>query len=120
MNGLDRCLKVLAGEMPDCVPVAPENYQFCIRHSGYQMKDVVRNGKLLADYLMRTCEEFDYDGITVDLDNAASAEVLGCGVTFRDDEPAVVSTPTIGNLSEVDSLRQVQYGPDSGRWNVYI
>ena len=120
MTGLNRCMKVIAGEKPDCVPVVPENYQFCIRHSGYRMKDVVRKGKLLADCLMQTCEDFDYDGITVDLDNAASAEVLGCGVAFRDDEPAVVSTPAIGDLSEVRRLRQVRYGRDSGRWSVYI
>ena len=83
------------------------------------MRDVVRNGKLLADCLLRACEDFDYDGITVDLDTATSAEVLGCKVTFRDDEPAVVERAAIDSLADVETLRGVSIGPSSGRWDVY-
>jgi uroporphyrinogen decarboxylase len=119
MNGLQRCLSAFRGEMPDCVPVAPENYQFCIRHSGYRMKDVARDGNLLADCLMRTVEDFDYDGVTIDLDNAASAEVLGCPVAFRDDEAAVVSRPALEALAYAGRLPRVPVGAVPGRWGVY-
>jgi MtaA/CmuA family methyltransferase len=84
------------------------------------MKDVVRNGNLLADCLARTCEDYGYDGVTVDLDNAVSAEVLGCGVTFRDDEPAVVGRPSLEKLADFGRLPRVRDGDVPGRWGVYL
>ena len=83
------------------------------------MKDVRNNGKLLADCLIHTLEDFDYDGVTVDLDNAASAEALGCPVNFREDDPAVVREPAIKSLKDIENLSL----PDpykTGRLHVYI
>ena len=76
MNGLERCLAVLRGDTPDCVPVVPQNYLLSVHHCGYQVRDVVHDGELLADRLIRACEELGYDGVAVGLDNAASAEFL--------------------------------------------
>jgi MtaA/CmuA family methyltransferase len=118
MNGLERCLAVLNGGLPDCVPVVPENYLFAIRHCGYRMKDVVYRGELLAECLLRTREAYGYDGVTVDLDNAVSAESLGCKVEFRDDEPAVVKTPVIMSLDDVEHLA-LPKEKIPGRWKTY-
>ena len=119
MNGLQRCTAVLNGQVPDCVPVVPENYLFSVRHCGYQVKDIANNGELLADCLIKTCDDFGYDGVAVDLDNAASAEFLGCGVVFRDTEPAVVDRPVLESLDQVESLTKYLEAEDVGRWNVY-
>lgn len=119
MTGLERCLTVLEMGVPDRVPVVPENYSFCIYHCGYKMKDVSHNGKLLAQCLIRTKEDFGYDGVTVDLDNAVSAEALGCSVEFREDDPAVVSGPAISSLEEIDKLSIPDPYKD-GRFHVYI
>ena len=119
MTELERCLAVLNGQLPDCVPVVPENYLFSIRHCGYRMKDVVRNGRLLADCLIKTCDDFGYDGVTVDLDNAVSAEILGCPVKFREDEPAIVEQPIVTDLADLDRL-QLPQEKMPGRSNVYV
>ena len=119
MTGLERTLKALNREVTDRVPVVPENYNFCIHHCGYKMKDVFHNGKLLAECLIKTREDFGYDGVTVDMDNAASAEALGCPVIFREDDPAVVSGPAIRNLEEIEKLSLPDPHKD-GRLHVYI
>ena len=119
MNKLERCLAVLNLELPDRVPVVPQNYAFCVHNCGYTMKDVCHNGELLAQCLIRTLEEFDYDGVTVDLDNAVSAEVLGAPVKFREDAPAVVSGSIIKNLEDVENLTLPDPNKD-GRLHVYI
>lgn len=119
MNGFERCMAVLKGQTPDCVPVVPENYLFSVRHCGYQVKDIAHNGQLLADCIIKACEDFGYDGVAVDLDNAASAEFLGCGVMFRDNDPAVVDRPVLESLDQVESLTERLEAEDVGRWNVY-
>lgn len=105
MTSLERCLAVLNGQLPDCVPVVPQNYLHCIRRGGRRMKDVVHNGRLLADCLIKTCEDFGYDGMTVDLDTAASAEIMGCRIQFREDDPAIVEQPVLASLADVDRLK---------------
>ena len=119
MTELERCLAVLNGQLPDCVPVVPENYLFSIRHCGCRMKEVVRNGHLLADCLIKTCDDFGYDGVTVDLDTAVSAEILGCPVRFRDDDPAIVEEPVLTNLADVDRLKLPQ-DKMPGRTQTYV
>jgi len=120
MTRFERCLSVLENRIPDRVPVVPENYAFCVKHCGYKMKDVRHDGNLLAECLIRTLEDFGYDGVTVDLDNAASAEALGCRVDFsEEDNPAIVSGPAIESLEEVKDLKIPEPYKD-GRLHVYI
>lgn len=119
MNKLERCLAVLDMKLPDRVPVVPQNYSFCVHHSGYKMKDVTHNGRLLAECIIRGWQDFDYDGVTVDLDNAAAAEALGASVEFREDDPAVVSKAMLKNLRDVDNLKLPDPTKD-GRLHVYI
>lgn len=119
MNSLQRCLVSLDNRIPDRIPVVPENYAFCVHYCGYKMEDVSHNGKLLAECLICTMKDFGYDGVTVDLDNAVSAEVLGCPVHFREDDPAVASGPAIQSLEEIEKLSLPNPYKD-GKLYVYI
>jgi uroporphyrinogen decarboxylase len=119
MTGKERCLAAVEFRKTDRVPVIPENYGFAVDYCGYNYKDVNYDGDLLAECLIKTMEDFDYDGVTVALDNAVSAGALGAQISFRDDEPAVATGPAIQNLSEVDSLR-VSNPLKDGRMNVHI
>ena len=58
MTGLERTLKALNREVTDRMPLVPENYNFCIHYSGHKMKDVCRDGRLLAESLIRTWKDF--------------------------------------------------------------
>jgi len=119
MNGLERCRAAIQRRVTDWVPVVPENYMFAIHHCGHRMNEVVRDGKLLAQCLIDCLDEFDYDGVCVDLDNACSAEALGCPVEFRDDDPAVAIGPAISSLEEIDRLKAPDPARD-GRMHVYV
>ena len=119
MTGKERCLSAIEFRETDRVPVNPENYSFSMAYCGYDFKDVNNDGDLLAECLIKTMEDFDYDGVTVDLDNAVAAEAVGCEVSFRDDEPAVSRVGAIKSYSEVDSLK-VSNPLKDGRLHVYV
>ncbi len=119
MTGKERCLAAVEFRETDRVPVNPENFAFCVAYCGYDYKDVNFDGELLADCLIKTMEDFDYDGVTVALDNAVAAGALGAEIAFRDDEPAVAVGPAIQNLSEVDALK-VPNPLKDGRLHVHI
>ena len=119
MTGKERCLAAVELRETDRVPVNPENYSFCMHYCGYDFDDVNYNGDLLADCLIKTMEDFDYDGVTVDLDNAVAAEALGCSVSMRAEEPSVARGGAIANLRDLDRLK-VSNPLKDGRLHVYV
>lgn len=119
MTGLQRCMAVLRGEKPDRVPVVPSITNFAIWHSGYQMKDVVRDADKLTDCMVRCCEEFDFDGLEFVLDTAVSPETLGTKVAFRDDDPATCVAGAITRYEQVKDLPITDPHKD-GRISVYL
>ena len=119
MNGLERCLRVLRGGMPDRVPVLPSMTSFAVWYAGYQMKDVVYDAEKLADCMIRTCEDFELDGIELALDTAISPEALGAKVAFREDDTAVCVGGAISSYSEVKNLPLVDPHRD-GRIPIYL
>jgi len=121
MNGLERCLNSLNRQSIDKVPVVPQGFLFAIETSEFRMSEVVHNPENMAKALMQCWEQYDYDGIVIDFDDATLAEACGASVIFRDIEPAMVdeSKPVITNWSDLDKLRL----PDpnkSGRLPVWL
>ena len=119
MTGKERCLAAIEFKKTDRVPVNPENYSFCMDYCGYDFGDVNYNGDLLAECLIKTMQDFDYDGVTVDLDNAVAAGALGAQVSMRDEEPAVSRGGAIESLADIDNLK-VPNPLKDGRMYVYI
>ena len=107
MTSLERCLTVLAGGIPDRVPVVPQSFLFSLQDAGLRMRDVVRNPGLMAEALARTQDKFGYDGCVIDFDDATLAESIGARVIYRDDDPAVVDEEdvVVKDLRDIDRLR---------------
>jgi MtaA/CmuA family methyltransferase len=107
MTGLERCLTVLQGGIPDRVPVVPQSFLFALETSGIRMKDVVRNAAKMVEAQQAGIETFGYDGCVIDFDDSSLAEACGAKVIYRDDEPAVVdnSAPVVADWRDLDSLK---------------
>jgi len=107
MNALERCRKVLQGELADRVPVVPQSFMFAVDAAGFSINEVNRSGRKMAEAHRFCQEKYGYDGIVVDFDDASLAEACGANVIFRDDAPAIVdeSRPLLRDLREVENLR---------------
>jgi len=106
LSSLQRCLKVLNGELPDRVPVIPQSFMFAVEIAGFSIGKVNRSGRLMADALRISQDKFGYDGCVIDFDDASLAEACGAKVIYRDDEPAIVdeSKPLLKDLRDIDEL----------------
>lgn len=107
MTHLERVQAVLQGRTPDRVPVIPQSFLFSAKHSGYDIGQINRNPRLMAE-AHRACQEaFGYDGCIIDVDDATLAEACGAKVLFREDSVAAVDEhhPALEDLSEIDDLQ---------------
>ena len=119
MTGLERCLAVLRGEKPYRIPVVPMMTNFAVQYGGCQTKDVLHDADKLADCLIRTCEDFELDGLDLALDTAISPEALGAKVSYRGNEPAVCVEGAITDYGQVKDLPMIDPQRD-GRIPVYL
>lgn len=107
LSPLERCMKVLHGEMPDRVPVVPQSFLLSLITAGMKMKDVVHHGKKMARSHIICQEKYGYDGCVIDFDDVTLAEACGARVIYRDDEPAVLDERDVvlKDLRDVDGLK---------------
>ena len=107
MTSLERVQAVLNGRVPDRVPVIPQSFLFSARTNGYDIGQINRNPRLMAES-HRVCQEkYGYDGCVIDVDDATLAEACGAKVIFRPDAVAVVDErhPAVEDLRDVPGLR---------------
>lgn len=107
LTSLQRCRKVLNGEIPDRVPVIPQSFMFAVETAGYKIGEANRSGRVMAEAHRISQEKFGYDGCVIDFDDASLAEACGAKVIYREDEPAVVdeSEPLLKDLRDVEGLK---------------
>lgn len=106
MNSWQRCMAAMNFETPDRIPVVPQAFLVACRTAGYQIGQINKDGKLIAQTHLVSQEKFGYDGIVVDVDDATLAEACGAKVQFREDDVAVVdeSEPLLKSLKDVENL----------------
>lgn len=107
MTSLQRVQAVLAGEMPDRLPVIPQGFLFSMRTAGYDIGQVNRSPAKMAQAHRISQEKYGYDGCVVDVDDATLAEACGAKVIFRENDVATVDEhcPALGDLREIDDLK---------------
>ena len=76
MTHLERVQAVLQGRTPDRVPVIPQCFMFSAQEYGYNIGQINRNPRLLAEAHAFCQEKYGYDGCVIDIDDA-SLEVIG-------------------------------------------
>lgn len=108
MTSLERCLTVLAGQVPDRIPVIPQAFMFSAFRSGYNIGAINKRPDLLAQSHIQCQAEFGYDGCVIDVDDATLAEACGAIVHYRDDNVASVdeTVPILDDLRSIHDLKK--------------
>ena len=107
MNSLERVRTVLAGGIPDRVPVSLPNFLMAAREAGVRLEDYRINPEVIARVHLQALEKYEHDCIMVDTDTTMLAEALGAGSRCAPNEPGRIVKPAIGSLDEVDRLKVI-------------
>jgi MtaA/CmuA family methyltransferase len=107
MNSLERVRTVLAGGIPDRVPVCLHNFMLAVREAGARMEDYRVNPEVIARVHLQAVEKYKHDCIMVDTDTTMLAEAMGAGSECAPNEPGRIVKPAIGSLDEVDRLKVI-------------
>jgi MtaA/CmuA family methyltransferase len=107
MNSLERVRTVLAGGIPDRVPVTLPNFLMAAREAGVRLEDYRINPEVIARVHLQALEKYEHDCIMVDTDTTMLAEALGAGSRCAPNEPGRIVKPAIGSLDEVDRLKVI-------------
>lgn len=107
LTSRERVARVLAGKLPDRVPVLMQNFQNTAFLAGISIREFCQSGDLMADAQYAAWERFKYDVVDLENGTAAMAEACGCEVEYPLDGPPSVLTPALASLDDLDSLRPV-------------
>lgn len=107
MTSLERVEAVLSGRIPDRIPVIPQGFMFSAKTAGYNIGEINRCPRKMAESHCISQEKYGYDGCVIDIDDASLAEACGARVLFRDDDVACVDEhrPAVKDLREVVNLK---------------
>lgn len=107
MNSLQRMQAVLAGRIPDRVPVCLHNFLMAAHENGVAMERYLTDPEAAAATHLRAVETYGYDCILIDLDTTMLAEAMGATRDSTPGEPGHIAAPAIASLDEVEKLRPV-------------
>ena len=107
MNSLQRVRAVLAGQVPDRVPVCLHNFLLAAKEAGIAMCDYRTVPQAIARAHLKAVEKYGHDCILIDLDTTMLAEALGAKSECAGDEPGRIVAPAIQSLAEVGRLKVV-------------
>ncbi len=104
MSSVERVETVLAGGIPDRVPVDLHDFMVAARSSGASFADHFRSSEAMAEGHIASWRRFGHDVVLVESGTASLAEACGVGVEYLADSAPVSFTPAITSLDEVDRL----------------
>jgi uroporphyrinogen decarboxylase len=114
MNSREMVYSTLRGEAchrPVCGPLA---VHFCARHAGASMRDYTLNANCLAESVIAYYETFKPDAVWLSADTWVTAEAMGVGVRFADEDSPLggdgialaKSAADVAAIPEPDPARQ--------------
>ncbi|MFA5802214.1 MAG: uroporphyrinogen decarboxylase family protein [Thermoleophilia bacterium] len=105
MNSRERVLAVLAGEIPDLVPIIPvvDGY-FAPKVIGRANDECYLDGACMAQALAAAREKFDYDGILAEMGLGSNPNVLGCPVEVEGNDVPLVVDAIIGGREDLEKI----------------
>jgi MtaA/CmuA family methyltransferase len=107
MNSLERVQTVLAGGIPDRVPVCLHNFMMATREAGVRMEDYRVDPEAIARVHLQALEKYGHDCFVVDTDTTMLAEATGARSECAPDEPGRIVAPAIRSLDEVECLKVI-------------
>lgn len=113
MTAVERCRTVLAGGLPDRVPVCLLNFMPAAAAAGMSLREYCTDGEAMAEAHIAAWERYGHDMIDLENGVAALASAVGCDVDFEDDtSPPWVTGPAISRIEDVDRLRPIDPATD--------
>ena len=113
MTAVERCETVLAGGLPDRVPVGLLNFMPAAAALGMSMREYCTDGDAMAEAHVAAWERYGHDLIDLENGVAALASAVGCRVEFEGDtSPPWVTGPAIERIEDVDRLRPIDPATD--------
>jgi uroporphyrinogen decarboxylase len=107
MNSLQRVKAVLAGQIPDRVPVCLHNFMLAAREAGISMEKYRSQPEAMACAHLTALDKYGHDCILIDTDTTMLAEAMGATSECAPNEPGRIVAPAIRSLREVDRLKVV-------------
>ncbi len=104
MTSLERVRAAIELRPPDRVPVDLHNFQPAAYATGLPLRDVFRDGALLAEAMLKAWREFGHDMILLENGTACNAQACGVEVIYRDDSAPATAKPLLAGLEEVARL----------------
>lgn len=108
MNSLERIRTVLAGGIPDRVPICLHNFMMAAHEAGISMEQYRSDSDAIAKAHVTAVEKYGHDCIMIDTDTTMLAEAMGAKSECAPDRPGRIVSPAIRSLDEVDNLRVVK------------
>jgi uroporphyrinogen decarboxylase len=100
----ERVYRVLAGQLPDRVPVLAQNFQNTAYLAGYALDEFCTSAARMAEAQLAAWERFRYDVLDLENGTVASAGALGCQVEYPRDQPPRLVGPAIQRLEDIGRL----------------
>lgn len=120
MTRIERIRTVLAGGVPDRIPVMIHNFLMAAREEGVTMAEYRSSADVIAKTLIDACVRYDTDGILLDVDTALLASACGADVTYPDDIAAVTNDKQSRSIEQIiDDLAKVDLR-NSDRVKIYL
>ncbi len=104
MTAVERTETVLAGGIPDRVPVDLHDFLVAAHASRLPFPEFMRDGEAIAEGLIASWREFGHDVLLVESGTATLAEACGVGVELLEDSAPVSLEPAIKSLDDIDRL----------------
>ena len=95
MNSLERVKAVLAGQIPDRVPVCLHNFMLAAREAGIPMEEYRSDPEAMARAHLAALDKYGHDCILIDTDTTMLAEAMGATSECAPNEPGrIVARPS--------------------------
>ena len=104
MSSIERVEAVLAGGIPDRVPVDLHDFMVAARASGASFANHFHSSEAMAEGHIASWRHYGHDVVLVESGTASLAEACGVGVEYLADSAPVSFTPALASLDEVDRL----------------
>lgn len=105
MNGYERSMAVIRHQLPDRVPVIPQDSHMAARHAGYDHIEFHTDVDKMARAHVQWMEEFDLDGTFVGSDTVCLAEAVGVQIALSADHCPRFVAGCIDDYSQVKDLK---------------
>jgi len=119
MNSLERCIRVIHHDLPDRVPVIPQDAQVAAYLAGLNCIEYATDADKRASAIIQQRERFDFDGVIMGGDTVCLAEAVGVEVHYSESQCPVWKAGCLENYDHVDKLKLPDPKKD-GRLPVWV